>query len=354
LNPETRAIQRYSGCSVGAFFALVAYLGCDTRDVMVQRDLEEYMHYFDYRNRWPQAARVGGFSMLGDGDRVEAFLDAFIEHHTGIEDATLQQLHEHVGGRFTVFTTTLETGPMKLSHETHPYMKASTAVFVSALIPWNFEPRSVTVFGRMGDGKWVRRLHCCDGALGGNNYPVHHLQPDDRVLGVRFQRNLEKFGVCKDGLSAKGMMKRIVSLSIGSGSLRDHVPTLPQIKGEMVVHSIGHNPLNFDPAAATKRRLFRAGVDAGLRLLRELDMIPGTDDKADIDASSDEWTGTTSDDDDDEDHVDGDDRSRGDGDDSASGIHARRADAAFDGRTDGCVDRIVVDAVQTGTACTTR
>ena len=288
---KDRQVVNYYGCSVGAFFALVAYLRCDMAVDSLHFDLEEYMRYFDRGNSWPQAADVGGFSFKGRGDEVVAFLDRFIEDHTGIRDATLHDLHlwQHERGSLVLYATSLESGGRRLSYRTAPHIKASVAVFVSALIPWLFEPREVLMLCPHAR-PWIRPEHLLDGAVGGNNYPVHDLRDGERAVGVRFRSNQQKYDVCKEGkIGAYAMLRRMVSLGVGSASYQKqrHHPSrrspvpgrAPKgvLLGDTEIVTGGHDPLDCHPSFDKKRHLFQQGVEAALRLILEQEMIVPTE-----------------------------------------------------------------------------
>ena len=269
---DTRRIAHFHGCSVGAFFALVAYLGCDVRNSAIHDHMEQYMHCFDRSGSWPTTADFGGFSIKGNGDDVVAFLDNFIQTYTGIRGATLAQLHDwncHRGS-LVVYTTTLETGATRLSHWETPDVRASVAVFASALIPWLFEPRPIKIRGPFG-----RAFRCVDGAVGGYNYPVTALPAGRQALGVRFAVDVDANGrgwslANATRVGPYELLQRIVSLAVGGASQR--APFHCGVKSGTLAHEIEvvlsqpSDPLQCRPPFDAKIELFNAGIDAVLRL----------------------------------------------------------------------------------------
>jgi predicted acylesterase/phospholipase RssA len=277
-----RQIRQFLGCSVGAFFALAAFLRCDMGDPDTRERLALYMSFFDRGTGWPTSADVGGMSLRGKGDDVVAFLDDLLLQATGLVAPTFDDLRGWNRETFgqdellSVFVTTLESGSRRLDHRVSPHVRVSVAVFSSACIPILFEPRPIA-FIEMHPNRWMHTEHAVDGAVGGDNYPVRHLDDACPALGVRICSQRQDLDFCAGGTgtSLYAMVRRLINLGVGGASAHQHEQTQAKRESGALVDEIqvdvrDHDPLNCSPSDVQRARLFEAGVDACLACIKRL------------------------------------------------------------------------------------
>ena len=262
---NSRVTRNFYGCSVGAFFALIMYLGIDLRDPVWRNHLRQFVSLFKpSSSEFPlQKSRIGTLSLCGTGKSVRNFIDGVIYGALGVRNATFKQLHDIVrdGGVFKVFTTSLERGPLELSAATHPYTLVKNGIFASLLIPLLFSPITIRrprfdlIHTQPHTKLQVDVDHCIDGAIGGNNYPIDAPSDTERVLGVRFTSNFDgqKSAASMDFVA---FVSRIISLTIQRP--QPHRPT----HFEVVIESGGNDPVNFDVDKQREEDLVSRGKEA--------------------------------------------------------------------------------------------
>ena len=258
---SNRQTTRFHACSVGALFALLLYLHVDVCCEKEQRLLRPFMKFFRPSVQTFRPCRVGGVSLCGTQTaNVLRFLDRLIERACGIRRATFAQLHAHnqsVGGLW-VYTTSLTRGAVAMSHVTHPDTRVSHAVFASMLIPFLFAPIQI------GQDYYV------DGAIGGNNYPMHAaLQCEHSasapscVLGLRFSQQFV-LEAEQPQLSFVQLTRRLISIACEH---RAHAHPPEQEKknsadAEICIGTAGANNMNFSPSRMEEQTLLDRGSDA--------------------------------------------------------------------------------------------
>jgi len=247
-------INKFSGASIGAFFALACNLGYSSKEMM------SVLSSVNLRKlRYVSLGQIMNKFGYDTGKRLEKFIKCFIRTKNPDSDKiTFKELHDKTGKHLIIVVTDLAKRiPMYIDFISHPNLEVSKAVKISMTLPFVF------TYETLKDRVVV------DGGLT-DNFPINVFagQPKNSVLGLY--------------LLAKTDTDNNVNIrSIDSYVMNNLYCVIDQIekyeiidaKTKFLVSEIdteGESSINFDITDNIKKKLITNGYDSVNQILKNL------------------------------------------------------------------------------------